>query len=594
MKRAAHLLLALALLPTVAAGAAGELLAPGRGWHVVRPGDTLEGITAFYLGSPARWRENWALNPGVRDPNLLRPGERLQVLIEPERSRPAAQLSRRAREVDARQLPRDWTSAVLGDLLVSRDGVRTGERSSAELAFTDGSRVWMSERSLVFLRPAPGAAARAATRREVEIVTGRADVELAAPPTAGAEVELVMGGARASLRAPAGESAQSRARREEERAAVMVYRGEGQIAAAGTRVALTAGTGSVVAAGGPPAPAESLLPAPRPLAPAAGEARGREALLFAWEGVAGASGYAVELCADPACGELVERYADLPPAPFRPPAELPLGELFWRVTPTSASGLDGFASPATAFTLLAVEPPRDLTPPSGELVLSGVTWEADGRLVARADSRVEARVSDSEGGEVTLAARLDGEPLAAERLAGPWEDGPRRIEVAATDAAGNRAELPAVEFVADGTPPVLIPSRGELAGARVRGWRWLAELVWREPGRQWTTWKWIDDRNFLDRERVPPLSWAVAAGEPALALTARRPVRLAGGVEALLGAKESIVLRFADAGAGLDRVEVARQRREGGAAADGWAPLRITAVDRLGNAATWWVEILAP
>ncbi|MCL4839149.1 MAG: LysM peptidoglycan-binding domain-containing protein, partial [Thermoanaerobaculia bacterium] len=149
MKRAAHLLLALALLPTVAAGAAGELLAPGRGWHVVRPGDTLEGITAFYLGSPARWRENWALNPGVRDPNLLRPGERLQVLIEPERSRPAAQLSRRAREVDARQLPRDWTSAVLGDLLVSRDGVRTGERSSAELAFTDGSRVWMSERSLV-------------------------------------------------------------------------------------------------------------------------------------------------------------------------------------------------------------------------------------------------------------------------------------------------------------------------------------------------------------------------------------------------------------------------------------------------------------
>jgi len=593
VKRAAHLLLALALLPA-SLQAADDPPPPGRGWHVVRPGDTLEGITAFYLGSAARWRENWALNPAVRDPNLLRPGERLQVLIEPDHSRPAAQLRRRAREVDARQLPRDWTSALLGDLLVSRDGVRTGERSSAELAFTDGSRVWMTERSLVFLRPAPGAGSRPGARREVEVVAGRADIELAASPAAAAEVELVMGGARASLRAPAGEGAQSRARREEERAAVMVYRGEGQIAAAGSRVALAAGTGSVVAAGGPPAPAESLLPAPRPLAPEPGEARGREALLFAWEEVAGAAGYAVELCADPECGALVERFAELPAAPFRPPGELPLGELFWRVTPTAASGLDGYPSPAVGFTLLAVEPPRDRTPPSGELFLSGVTWEAGGKRFARADSRVEARVADAEGGEVTLAARLDGEPLAAGRLAGPWEDGPRRIEAAATDAAGNTAALPPLEFVADGTPPVLTSEREDLPGARRRGWRWLAELAWREPGRAWTTWKWIDRRNYLGRSRVPPLTWAVAGGEPALALTAREPVRLSGGVEALLGKGETIVLRFADEGSGLDRVEVARQRRDGVTQAGGWAPLRLSAVDRLGNATTWSIGIDSP
>lgn len=590
MKRAAHLLLALALLPA-ALRAADDPPPPGRGWHVVRPGDTLEGITAFYLGSPARWRENWALNPAVRDPNLLRPGERLQVMIEPGRSRPAAQLRRRAREVDARQLPRDWTSAVLGDLLVSRDGVRTGERSSAELAFTDGSRVWMTERSLVFLRPAPGAGTRPGARREVEVVTGHADVELAAPPAAAAEVELVMGGTRASLRAPAGESAQSRARREEERAAVMVYRGEGQIAAAGSRVALAAGTGSVVAAGGPPAPAESLLPAPRPLAPEAGEARGREALFFAWEEVEGGAGYAVELCADPECGELVERFADLPAAPFRPPGELPLGELFWRVTPTAASGLDGYPSPAVGFTLLAVEPPRDRTPPSGELVLLGVSWEAEGSRFVRADARVEARVKDPEGSEVALAARLDGEPLAADRLAGPWEDGPRRIELTAADAAGNRAELAPVEFVADGTPPTLVWSKGVPPKGARSGWSWLARLEWRAPQGNWTTWKWLDRRNYLKGPRRPPLAWGLVDGRPELWFTARRAVALGGDIPVRLEKGESIVLRFADEGSGLARVELARQLPVEESAADGPAVVRVTATDNLGNAAVWRVEL---
>ncbi|NLN11483.1 MAG: LysM peptidoglycan-binding domain-containing protein, partial [Acidobacteria bacterium] len=189
--------------------AAGEGPPLDRGWHVVRPGDTLEGITAYYLGSPARWRENWALNPGIKDPDLLHPGERLQVLVSPEHSRHAALVWRRARLVDAQQPPRDWMNAEIGDLLVRRDGVRTGARSSAELAFTDGSRIWMTENSLVFLR-STARAPRVAPSREVEIVSGRADLELTAPAARAAAVEVVMGPARASVRAAAGEGAQSR------------------------------------------------------------------------------------------------------------------------------------------------------------------------------------------------------------------------------------------------------------------------------------------------------------------------------------------------------------------------------------------------
>jgi hypothetical protein len=310
--------------------------------------------------------------------------------------------------------------------------------------------------------------------------------------------------------------------------------------------------------------------------------------------VAGAAGYAVELCADPACGELVQRFAELPAAPFRPSGEMPLGELFWRVTPTSASGLDGYPSPAVGFTLLAVEPPRDRTPPAGELVLVGVTWEAGEQSFVRGDSRVESRVADPEGSEVALEARLDGEPLAVERLAGPWEDGPRRVEVAAADAAGNRTELAPLEFVADGTPPELSWTKGAPSKGERTGWSWLARLEWRAPQGRWTTWKWVDRRNYLKGPRRPPLAWGVADGRPELSFTAKRAVALSGDISVRLEKGESVVLRFADEGSGLARVELARQLPVEGSGAGGPGVVRVTATDNLGNAAVWRVELTTP
>src|SRR5688572_2086510 len=82
-----------------------------QGWHVVRPGDTLEGITARYLGSPRDWRENWKLNPFIRDPDLLLPGQRLRVLLRPALSQPAAQVRNVRRSVDEMPAPIPWKPA---------------------------------------------------------------------------------------------------------------------------------------------------------------------------------------------------------------------------------------------------------------------------------------------------------------------------------------------------------------------------------------------------------------------------------------------------------------------------------------------------
>ena len=51
------------------------------GWHDVQPGETLEGITAHYLGTSERWRENWHLNPSLQNPHMITPGTRLRIIM---------------------------------------------------------------------------------------------------------------------------------------------------------------------------------------------------------------------------------------------------------------------------------------------------------------------------------------------------------------------------------------------------------------------------------------------------------------------------------------------------------------------------------
>ncbi|MEM8961579.1 MAG: LysM domain-containing protein [Acidobacteriota bacterium] len=51
-------------------------------WHVVQPGETLQGITESYLGTFRLWRENWKLNPDIQNPNRLSPGQRIRVIVE--------------------------------------------------------------------------------------------------------------------------------------------------------------------------------------------------------------------------------------------------------------------------------------------------------------------------------------------------------------------------------------------------------------------------------------------------------------------------------------------------------------------------------
>lgn len=323
-------------------------------WHEVQPGETLQGITRATLGSADLWEDNWRLNPTLKDPHRLAPGQR--ILIYTRRKGRTAEIRGLSRKVEQKPHPElSWLPAHLGDVLRTRDGVRTHERSSAELGFDDGSSLVITEMSLVFLRERGQSLEGEPARRSVEILEGQAD--LAAKPRKTAQapsIEIVVGGATATPRTTPDRDTQARARTTGAGGAqLMVYGGAADLVSGGRQVEVDEGMGSTVQRGAAPTPPEKLLPASRMFAPVPGASYDHANPRLSWQPVEGAASYTLEVCRDLACGELVERATRLRDTRFTPDG-LPLGTLYVRVRAVSTTGLDGFPSPAVPFSISAL------------------------------------------------------------------------------------------------------------------------------------------------------------------------------------------------------------------------------------------------
>ena len=307
-------------------------------WYTVRPGDTLIGITIHYLGSPSLWTENQRLNPQIHDPRHLQPGSRIRVIVSRQLPKRNALVDRVARRVDAKPDPQPWATAHEGDLLKENDGVRTYEKSSADLKFDDGSHLTMTENSLLFLkemRPAQ----RGPVSETIEIIDGQVDVASRPKKKATAELHVVIGGTSISHNASGDRPVATRSRKASDaKAQVMVYGGSSVVASAGKSVDVRAGMGTQVEQGKAPEPPQKLLPAPATLEPAA------EATLssgFGWKSVPDAASYTIEIYRDAEATQLVERATGIRETSWRPSA-LPYGDFYWRATAVNNAGLDGF------------------------------------------------------------------------------------------------------------------------------------------------------------------------------------------------------------------------------------------------------------
>lgn len=448
------------------------------GWHVVRPGDTLEGLAARFLGSHELWRELHLLNPFVKDPNLLYPGQRLRIFLERPTAKLSAQIMAVARDVRELPTPVPWQPASEGDVLLERDALRTAKAASARLRFDDGATVTLSEDSLVFIRrqtpstsPLP--------KKEIEVELGQIDVEshagearpdaAAAAKTRGRErpdaIEVVVGGAR-SLATPApGEPLSARSRKAGgDLAQFMVYAGSSTVSAAGGSVEVPAGSGTSVAPAARPGPVEALLPAPAQPRPAYGEEIEQAAPQFSWAPVPGADLYTVEVCGDPACGKLIARGVTAASGSLQLDvgSGLPPGELFWRVRAVAPSGLDGFPTPPIriqAVESVRPDPPQlDLAASTGESLAAGSCFGAVPEPVVQSrDRRGEAR-------PWTLI--LDGRAVSPAEFRNLPVAGEHRVAARVTDERGRTAESTALAFTLDGSAPwadLVARSAGTLA-----------------------------------------------------------------------------------------------------------------------------------
>lgn len=551
-----------------------------QGWHVVRPGDTLQGLTRAYTGSIDPWRQNWELNTFVEDPDLLQPGWRLRLLLQPARSRPAAQLLQVARRVESKPAPQPWGSAQVGDLLLDRDAVRTFEGSSAELAFTDGGTLRLTESSLVFLVRPTGAGAT--SRRAVEIVEGQADLDLGARAAA-RQVEMIAGPARGSLRAGPDEEAVARTRRlPAGDSHWMVYSGQGAVAAAGRSVDLPAGTGSKVEPKAPPTPPEPLLPAPR-LLPVRGAATVASRLALAWEPVPGSVGYVAELCGDASCATPLERAVGLTQTSWRPAAVAP-GNYFWRVNAIAASGLDGFPSPPQALAALEREP--DTEAPQTRLGVGGPHIEIDGQPLFAGTAIVRLTATDAGSGVASREIRIDGEPATEAQLAGPWASGEHRVEARVVDGAGNVSTVGPLVFEVDADGPGIVFEPATPAESTRSTWRELSQLSWRTD-QGWTAWRWVSSKRSLD-SGVMRGKWSLVENAPTVVFALTRSGELRDGIQLAVEAGTSLAVSALDEGAGVESFSLHPKQQQVGDRKI--LVLYFKAADRLGNASHLRIE----
>ncbi len=481
--------------------------------HTVIAGETLERLATRYFGDPQRWREIHQFNPSIKDPSLLAIGLRIRVPFAKALPADSALLTQQANRVEERIAPRTWSGAENLDVLRQNDALRTFDEASAELMFPDNTSLVLTENSLVIVGLEEPKKRTTPSDLSVEVVLGQADVQRAAGQVRGRDIEIVVGGAAARPKPSSEGAVQTRARKPEAGGAqVMMYAGEGEVEAGGQKVHLVTGTGSVVAKGKAPGAPEILLSAPVALVPKPRSSSPSRRPVMRWKEVGDAAGYAVEVCGDPACAILIAKVTGVAAMSWQA-SKLPVGDLFWRVTAVSRSGLDGFPSPVVAFAV--TDGPQDREGPTIALVLDGERLQTPrfglhSMPIAGRGTALVAEITDPSG-VAKWTSTLDGEPVTAEVLGGPWSSGLHTVVVTATDNVGNERVAVPFDFVYDPDPPVLrwgvqgATAHGQMAGLDgdvgavaaplLQGWRWWPDQGEGRRSRRDQLWRITSDRS---------------------------------------------------------------------------------------------------
>lgn len=315
----------------------------------------------------------------------------------------------------------DWKAAQKGDMLAQADGLRTGDASFAQLAFTDGVEVMVDPNSTVVVRESKMDKLDQTVRRDIALVKGSLLTKLTESAKERNNFTFQAGTAESQVRS--GKFWASAV--EERRVKLSNYDGTMEVSANKGKVQLKMNEGTIVEKGKDPLPPMPLLPAPQLVWNGIDSVIYADNFLLRWSGIPGASGYKVELCRSKEFNTNVKAF---PVAQTSFTLEnIELGLLHVRLTAVDKYGLRGLESPI--YKLLRAE---DKLPPA--IYVDG--WETDRRYTASPRLTVtgttEADASFTVNGK---ASELDKNGVFSFTVA--MDQGERQMTLRSTDRSGN-------------------------------------------------------------------------------------------------------------------------------------------------------------
>ena len=335
---------------------------PGAVWgYKVKPGDRLVDIAKTYQKKPDEWKQLQQRN-GVTEPKLLTPGKQLNIPVgELKQGNPVAEavlVHGDVQRLDKSGQPMGKLSS--GDILKMGDRLQTSARSTLTIRFADDSRMLVTEKSTIDLTSLVNYGKTGMADTKVQVLEGGTDSQVTPQRGPAARYEIGTPAINLAVRGTGfriqvdGSSGETRTEVD-----------EGLIAgtANGQQALIGRGFGLIAEPGKPLGAPQALLPAPQ-LEPR-DDVIGKLPVQFAWQSLAGAQQYRLQLLAQVQGAEAIIEDALLQTTRVQWD-DLPDGDYVLRIRGVHASGLEGLNA-VKAFALRTKpEPPKLTFPGDGQ------------------------------------------------------------------------------------------------------------------------------------------------------------------------------------------------------------------------------------
>ncbi|MFA6438403.1 MAG: FecR domain-containing protein [Bacteriovoracaceae bacterium] len=353
----------------------------------------------------------------------------------------------------------EWNAAQKGEMLAQADGIRTGDASFAQLAFTDGVEVMVDPNSTVVIRESKMDKLDQSVRRDIALVKGSLLTKLTESAKERNNFTFQAGTSESQVRS--GKFWASAV--EERRVKLSNYDGTMDVSANKGKVQLKMNEGTIVEKGKKPLPPVPLLPSPQLAWSGIDSVIYSDNFILRWSAIANSAGYKIELCKTKEFNTASKSFSP-PQTTFRL-ENIDLGLVYVRLTAVDKFGLRGMESPV--YKLMRVE---DKLSPA--IYVNG--WDTDRRYTALSKLTVsgstEADASFTVNGKIVS---LDQNGVFTLGIA--VEQSEKQLTLKSTDRSGNsRERLLSIVLIdsnrvitfdwncpVEGT--ILIPATGEIS-----------------------------------------------------------------------------------------------------------------------------------